>query len=121
MSTPDDTDNSPEQALSNRIRNINDATGGLYAAIIKLSMTAEGQPMPLEGKDALGHALTLVNCGVIALTEIADAQQRMVALAERDIAAEIAAAVDDAAEVKAAVKVAETTKRSFIGQKKNSG
>lgn len=106
------------ETLANRVRVINTATGGLFDALLKLNANAEDDALPPPALTAIEHAFTLINCGVIALTEIADAQQRLVALAERDIAAEIASAVDDAAEAKAAVKFAETTGRSFIGKKK---
>lgn len=105
-------------SLVARVGQINDATRGVFEALITAT-DESGTIMPKDAQTALGHALTLINCGVIALTEIADAQQRMAALSERDIADAIASAVDDAAEAKAAVKVAETTRRSFIGQKKN--
>jgi hypothetical protein len=111
----------PGEALANRVRVINTATGGIFDALLKLNHQAGDDALPAPALSAMENALTLINCGVIALTEIADAQQRMVALAERDIAAEIASAVDEAAELKATVKMAETTKRSFIGQPKNSG
>ncbi len=120
-----ETQNTPEQsnpgqALTERVRLINAATGGIFDALLKLNANSEDE-LPAPALSALENALTLINCGVIALTEIADAQQRMANLSERDIAAEIASAVDDAAEAKAAVKFAETTRRSFIGKPKNSG
>lgn len=117
-----DTQETPKQSgsLESRVGIINDATNGLFEALLK-AKDDDGKIFPPEAETAVGAALTLVNCGLIALTEIADAQQRMANAMERDIAAEIASAIDDAAEIKAAVKVEETTKRSFIGQKKNSG
>lgn len=109
----------PGEALANRVRVINTATGGLFDALLKLNHQAGDEALPAPALTIMEHALTLANCGLIALTEIADAQQRMVALAERDFASEVGAAIDDAAEAKANVKVAETTRRSFIGQKKD--
>ena len=121
-----ETQNTPEQgnpgeALTNRVRLINTATGGVFDALLKLNREAGQDELPAPALTLIEHALTLINCGVIALTEIADAQQRLANLSERDIAAEIASAVDDAAEAKAAIKFAETTRRSFIGKPKNSG
>lgn len=107
--------NNHRRAFAERHQIIHDATNGLFEAIMK-GAKSDG-PLPPGMNDGITNALTLINCGLLALTEIADAQQRLANLAERDVSAEIAAMVDEQAEAQARVMVSETNKRSFIGQK----
>ena len=92
--------------LATRLEHIDTACRGVFEAAISNNSDA-----------AIPHALTLLKCGLTALTEIADAQQRMAALAEIDITAEINSAVEDASIAKAVELVEEQAKRNFIGNK----
>lgn len=111
MSDESSTTNGTTQDFDARVRVITTACDGLFKAFVNTD------ELTANDRAAIGHGLTLLQCGLMALTEIADAQQRMVALAERDIAAEIAGAVNDAAEAKATAMHNDLTKRSFIGKK----
>lgn len=102
------------QAFEKRFKYINDAADGLSKALMTVA-TEDGAPPQLAG--IIADGLTLVKCGLLALTEIADAQQRLVALSERDMAAEVEASAKDWAEVKAHEMVEATTKRGWLGKK----
>lgn len=98
------------QSLAERIDIINKATRGLYqAALILLDKAADKEEMPPElgelVKGCLSDALTLANCGLIALTEIADAQQVMAKMVTEEKAIIERVAANE-----------KSTKRSFIGQ-----
>jgi len=113
-------DNTPTQApraglnndLAEREAAISAALRGISEAIVK----AEGEDEPPALSELVDNGLSLLYCGLMALTEIAAAQTEMVALAKRDFAAE----VEEAAKPKAAVMAQEIkdseTKRSFIGK-----
>jgi hypothetical protein len=111
MDTPEtETTETPTASLADRIRFINEQANGIHAAYVS------GSTEP-----PVATVLSLICCGLVALTEIADAQQRMAAVAEADLTDAINAAVADGVTVKMAEKEKETTKRGFIGQNKNSG
>ena len=100
-----------DKPIAERYTLINDAADGLYEAVI--GITGGGFDSTTA---AIAHGVRLLQVGLCTLADIADAQQRMAALAERDIAGEIEAIVND--RLADAIRVNETQKssRSFIGK-----
>jgi len=69
----------------NRFRQIDAATRGLHAAAIDgLNPGASSQVVSLAGATAVAHIINLAAFAVMALTEIAEAQQRVAAYVEQD-------------------------------------
>lgn len=79
-------------------------------------LAAKGEEPPDLDK-LLDHGLTLIYCGLMAVTEIAHAQTVMSNLAQRDINAEIEARAKDKADALTQQRMEAFGQRSFIGQK----
>lgn len=101
--------------LAKRVHTINAAMGELFAAVMTLAAKGD-EPINEEMETVLKPAFTLLNCGLIALTEIADAQQRLATSVERDLEAEIMSVAEAMAEDKARANHEAESSRSFIGQ-----
>lgn len=122
MDTPETAATPTPSALETRVSAINVATNGLYKAVMTVLAKADAkEEVPPEfmklAEDTATHALTLLNCGLIALTEIADASQRLATLGEVDLSAELEAMANAKAEDIANAKNAELSKRGFIGRR----
>lgn len=104
-------DNAVREALEQRSRFINETCDRLHEALIG----PDDNPLTMQA--ALGAAIGLLSCGLIALNEIALAQQQIAKLATMDYQETVAAMVkDEAARMRAADKEAET-KRNYIGKR----
>jgi len=110
------TAETPSETIHNHLAEREQAISAALRGISQTIIAADGD-IPPDLNELVGHGLTLIYCGLMALSEIAAAQTEMVALAKRDFAAE----VEEAAKPKAAMMAQEIkdseTKRSFIGSK----
>jgi len=97
---------------SDRHAGIDDTANGLLEAILNATGASGAPEEPVAAR-----AVTLLAVGLHALVDIADAQQRMAALAERDIAGEIDAIVNERLADKIRIHETESKTRSFIGKK----
>jgi hypothetical protein len=108
MDTTSTTGNhpAPDTSISERVRLINVTADRL------LEVAMSDSPDSI-----IEDAATLIKCGLVALTEIADAQQRIAATGERDIQAAIEEIAGQKAERIATELNQEASTRSFIGKK----
>lgn len=112
------TTQTPTPSIDNDLAQRETLIATALRGIFEIAVTAlKAENAPKDVAPLIDHGLSLIYCGLMALTEIAHAQTVLANLAQRDMAAEIDALAKDKAERLTEERVKEQTQRNFIGRK----
>lgn len=114
---PDVTFDEGPKTVEQRRNQVDKAVDALFSNLIQAETNAnEGRLPDQRTMEVYGSAFVLGNILINALVEIADAQQRLAAVAEADLSDVVAAAAEQQAETIVADKMKARTDRAFIGK-----